>query len=292
MTTHKNGTITANGIDFAFIEKGDGPLMLLLHGFPDHAPSFAPQIDAFAEAGYRVVAPFMRGYAPTGPSPDGMYFTVSMGLDAVELIEKLGYDDAVVLGHDWGATAACGAAVLAPDRVSKLIFSAVPYGPALGQAFVTNPAQQHRSWYVFFIQTPLADMSIPLNDFAWIEYIWRQWSPGWDFPNELIGGVKKTLAKPGVLAAALGYYRSPFQYQLGDAELAGMQSRINAEPIEVPALYIHGADDGCIGVDISEGMEGLFPSGLQYEVVDGAGHFVHLEKPAEFNKLVLEFLGG
>jgi pimeloyl-ACP methyl ester carboxylesterase len=89
----------------------------------------------------------------------------------------------------------------------------------------------------------------------------------------------------------LGRHRSPFQYQLEDAELAGMQSRINAEPIEVPALYVHGADDGCIGVNLSEGMEGLFPNGLQYEVVESAGHFVHLEKPLEFNRLVLEFLG-
>ena len=133
-------------------------------------------------------------------------------------------------------------------------------------------------------------MSIPLNDHAWIDYIWRQWSPGWEYDPQTIAGVKQTLAKPGVLEAALGYYRSPWQYQLEDAQLAGMQAKINADPIEVPSLYVHGALDGCIGVDISHGMEGLFPGGLQYEVIDGAGHFAHLEKPAEFNRLVLDFL--
>ena len=137
MAGFEKGKVTANGIEFHYIEKGEGPLMLLLHGFPDHASSFAPQLESFAEAGYRAVAPYMRGYAPTGPSPDEKYFGVHLGLDVVALIEALGYDDAVVLGHDWGAAAAYGAAVLAPERVSKLIASA-------GQSAIFNAVLEAR----------------------------------------------------------------------------------------------------------------------------------------------------
>src|SRR5688572_20314197 len=105
--------IKANGIDFVAYERGSGPLLLCLHGFPDHARSFRHQIGPLADAGYRVVVPYMRGYAPTGPAPDGNYQTASLARDTIALIEALRADNAVVFGHDWGAMAAYGAALIA-----------------------------------------------------------------------------------------------------------------------------------------------------------------------------------
>src|SRR5690606_35558184 len=97
----REGTDTARGMTFAMLEEGEGPLVLCLHGFPDSLRSFRHQLPALAAAGYRAVAPAMRGYAPTGAAPDGRYQTAALALDAVALIEAFGYEDAVVFGHDW-----------------------------------------------------------------------------------------------------------------------------------------------------------------------------------------------
>jgi len=174
--TFSTGTVRANDLQFSYIEKGEGPLLLCMHGFPDIPSTFRYQLDAFADQGYRVVAPYMRGYSPTEIPQNGFYQTVILGLDTLALIRNLGYENAVLLGHDWGSSAVTAAAVLDPGKVKKLITVAVPYGSKLGEAFVLSPEQQRRSWYMFFFQLPLADIAVPVNDFAFIERLWRDWS--------------------------------------------------------------------------------------------------------------------
>src|SRR5512136_420172 len=105
MAGFRRGTVRANGVRFATLEAGDGPLVLCLHGFPDHARSFRHQLPVLAAAGYRAVAPFMRGYAPTESPPEGSYHTAALAEDVLALIDALGYSQAYVFGHDWGALA-------------------------------------------------------------------------------------------------------------------------------------------------------------------------------------------
>src|SRR5690606_10596075 len=124
----RRGEVQANGLRFATLEAGDGPLALCLHGFPDTARSFRHQLPALAAAGFRAVAPWMRGYAPSAVPADGPYQSAALAQDAAALIEALGYDEAVLIGHDWGAVAAHGAAILAPQRVRRLVTIAVPHG--------------------------------------------------------------------------------------------------------------------------------------------------------------------
>ena len=286
----RTGRVRARGLDFATLEDGDGPLVLCLHGFPDHPRSFRHQLPALAQAGFRAVAPALRGYAPTGPAPDGRYQSAALALDAVALIEALGYDDAVVFGHDWGATAAYGAALAAPARVRKLITAAVPYGPQVLGSFMTSYDQQRRSWYMFFFQTPFADAAVAHDDFAFLERLWRDWSPGWKYPPEEMAALKETFRQPGVLEAALGYYRATFNPALQDPELAALQGRMMTDPIDVPGLMLHGAIDGCMGAELVDGMAALFPRGLRVEVVPGTGHFLHQEAPEHINAIVLDFL--
>jgi len=288
----KKGTVRARDLTFHTLEEGDGPLVLCLHGFPDHARSFRHQLPALAAAGYRAVAPAMRGYAPTGSAPDGRYQTVALAEDVVALIAALGYDDAIVFGHDWGALAAYGAALAAPGRVRKLVTAAVPYGPQVTGAFLTSYEQQRRSWYMFFFQTPFADVALAHDDFAFLEHLWRDWSPGWRFPAEEMAALKETFRQPGVAEAALGYYRATFDPSRQDPALAALQGRIMIEPIEVPGLMLHGANDGCMGADLVEGMAAFFPRGLRVEIVPGTGHFLHQEDPERINALVLDFLRG
>lgn len=293
MHEFRRGTVQANGLRFATLEAGDGPLVLCLHGFPDHARSFRHQLPALAAAGYRAVAPFMRGYAPTEIPASGVFQPAALAQDALALIEALGYDRAAaVVGHDWGAVAAYGAAILAPGRVTKLVAAAVPHGPRLLDAFLTDYDQQRRSWYMFFFQMPFAEAAVAHADYRFLERLWQDWSPGWFCPPEEMEALKATFRQPGVLEAALGYYRCTLNPALQDPGLADVQLRIAGGPVGVPTLYLHGETDGCVGAALAEGMEVLFPHGLRRVVIAGAGHFLHQERPEEVNALVLDFLAA
>jgi len=290
MTQFKAGSITANGIRFSTLEMGEGPLVLCLHGFPDHARSFRHQLPALAAAGFRAVAPYMRGYAPTEAAADGRYQSAVLAQDAVEMITALGYDSAYVFGHDWGALAAYGAAIMAPHKVKKLVTAAVPHGPAVLSAFLGDYDQLRRSWYMFFFQTPFAEAAVPANDFRFLERLWQDWSPGWKYPAEEMEALKATFRSPGVFQAAIGYYRCTLNPTLQDPALAEIQTLLAMTPVAVPTLFFHGADDGCMGVNLIEGMESFFPGGLQKHIITGAGHFMHQEKPDEVNGILIDFL--
>ncbi len=289
----KNTTVKANGLDFSLIEEGVGPLILCLHGFPDNALTFYQQIKFLSKNGYRAVAPYMRGYSPTAVPEKGSYQAATLGQDVITLIDALGYESAIVLGHDWGALAAYASAIMAPEKIEQLITVSVPYGQAFKQSLVINPLQQRRSWYIFYFQTILAKPGLEFNDFAFIENLWRDWSsPDWEIPKENIDSVKETFKAPGVADASLEYYRQVFDTSSHVPDLAEIQQSIGVKEIKVPALYIHGQKDGCIGAELCEGMEKLFTNGLKKEIFSDAGHFVHLEKPEKFNEIVLECVKG
>ncbi len=282
--------LSANGLDFTALMAGQGPLLLCLHGFPDNAKSFRFQFEALAGAGYRVVAPYMRGYAPTQACPRGRYQSAVLSRDVIALIDALGADKAHVLGHDWGAVAAYGAALAEPSRFESLIAAAVPYGPAVGQALMSDFDQQKRSWYMYFFQTPFAEAALAHEDFAFIKHLWRDWSPDYHCPDADMEALIETFKEPGVVEAALGYYRCMFQPELQDPALADEQMQFGFAPIAVRTLYLHGANDGCIGGYLAAGMEEMLPAGLTKVTIEGAGHFMHVEKPDEVNRAVMEFL--
>jgi pimeloyl-ACP methyl ester carboxylesterase len=288
----KRGVVRARGLEFPTLEAGDGPLVLCLHGFPDHYESFRHQLPALAAAGFRAVAACMRGYAPSAMPQDGCYQTAALAEDALAIIDALGCENAAVFGHDWGAMAAYGAAIAAPERVRALVTAAVPYGPQIMTAFTTNYAQQRRSWYMYFFQTPFAEAAVAHDDFAFLEHLWAEWSPGWRWPPEAMAPLKETFRRPGVLAAALGYYRALFNPTLQDPRYAELQGRMMMEPIAVRGMMLHGANDGCIGTELVDGMAAFFPRGLRVEVVPGTGHFLHQEAPDAVNRLILDFLRG
>jgi pimeloyl-ACP methyl ester carboxylesterase len=287
----REGRVTANGLTFAYLEAGSGPLALCLHGFPDSAWTWRHLLPALADAGYRAVAPFMRGYAPTEVPADGRYQTGVLGLDACELHQALGGDgDAVLIGHDWGAFAAYTAAAWQPERWRRVVAAAVPPPPSIAEAFFSYD-QLHRSWYMFFFQHPLSDFVVPMDDFAYLARLWADWSPGHDAEEDL-AHVKDALRDPANLAAALGYYRATLGNGLVDPALTDIQDAGNRPPPQ-PTLYLHGADDGCMGAEVVATAADHLPTpGSRVEVVQAAGHFMHLERPAHVNHLILDFLKG
>jgi pimeloyl-ACP methyl ester carboxylesterase len=290
--TLTEGTTTANDVEFGFLEVGSGPLALCLHGFPDSAWTWRHLLPALAEAGFRAVAPFMRGYAPTAVPADGRYQTAALGLDACGLHDALGGDgDAVLIGHDWGAMAAYVAASHEPPRWRRVVTMAVPPAGAVANGFLSY-AQLKRSWYMFFFQHPLADVVVEMGDLAFIDELWADWSPGYDGSTEDLPRVKDALRDPAHLQAALGYYRATLGGVGVDPALDAVQSAGNEVPSQ-PTLYLHGRTDGCMGIEVAEAARSLLTSpGSRMEVVEDAGHFLHVERPDEVNRLVVDFVRG
>ncbi|MEY3316725.1 MAG: alpha/beta fold hydrolase [Ilumatobacteraceae bacterium] len=284
--------VSANGTDFSYLECGTGKLALLLHGFPDTAQTWRHLMPVLADMGYRVVAPFTRGYAPSAVPSDGCYQTAMLARDANALHEKLGGDsESVIIGHDWGAPSCYGAAIDAPSRWRKVVGMAVPPTAALGMAFVQNLEQIKKSWYMFFFQHGLADLVVGANNHAFIEMLWRDWSPGYDASFDL-ESIRKSLADPKNLQAALGYYRATLGDGYRDPKLSELQNQMASGVPSQPLLYLHGANDGCIGVDVVESAKKIAPANVKFEVVAAAGHFLQLEQPKVVNKLICDFLAN
>jgi pimeloyl-ACP methyl ester carboxylesterase len=285
-------TLHANGLEFSALAQGNGPVVLCLHGFPDNQRSFRLQLPALAEAGYRALAPTLRGYEPSSQPDDGDYHIVRMAEDVVGWIDDLAEERVHLVGHDWGAVIGYAAAALAPERFHSLTTLAIPHPGGLQGALPKVPSQLRNSWYMLFFQLRgIADYAVERNDWALIEKLWRDWSPGWSPPPDELTAVKQTLALPGVKRAALGYYRAMF----GIRGAAAKESRRLLESkIEVRTLALTGALDGCMDTrlhDLAMRADD-FPNGMRVERIDGAGHFLHQEKPSEVNPILLEWLGG
>jgi len=282
--------VQAGGLEVPILEAGSGPLVLCLHGFPDHADSWVGVLDRLAQEGYWAVAPAQRGYWPGGAAPDGSYRPYSTGQDALALIEALGRGQADLVGHDFGAVAAYAAANLDATRVRRLVTMAVPHGRQVLSGLIADGDQQRRSWYMFFFQTAMAEAAVELDDFAFIDRLWREWSPGYELPDAERAALKETLRAPGVLTEILGYYRQAFTPPADEATQALHAQTYGA--LTVPSLYLHGADDNCMSAELSAGMDDLFTNGLERIVIPGAGHFLHLEQPNRVADHILGFLNS
>ena len=240
-------TVTANGVRFAYLEEGTGPLVLLVHGFPDTAYTWDATLTAVAAAGYRAVAPFTRGYAPTEIPADGKYDTDTLGRNVLALIEAL---RAVVVGHDWGASGAYAAAGLGPEKVRLLVTLAIPHPRSIRP----TPALMWKVRHFVTLRRKHAAANLRANDFAMVDKLVARWSPAWDVPAGETRRVKAAFAEPGCVEAALGYYRA-------------MTPRLPLSlrgPITVPSVAFAGEHD-IIATRAYEKARGCFTA--SYEVV-------------------------
>lgn len=283
-------SLRTGGLTFSAWSMGRGPLVVLLHGFPDTPRTFRHQLPAIAAAGFRAVAVTLRGYERSSQPADGSYYVADLAHDVVGWINALGDDHAHVVGHDWGATIAFAAASLVPERVRSLTAIAVPHPRRFGEALLADPAQLQRLDYIFFFQqVGVAEEAVSADDFRYLEELWRRWSPGWRFDRNELSDVRRHFREPGVTQSALTYYR-----QAADATSPAGQAAqaLFSRPILAPTLGIHGVEDGCIaGSAFERSMRREdFAGGLQVASVEGAGHFVHIEQPATVNRLLTDHL--
>lgn len=264
--------VRANEVDFAYFEAGQGPLVLCLHGF-------VPVLNRLAAGGYHAVAPFMRGYPPSGLGPGGDYRIITLGRDALALIEALGAQRAsgrARLGCRrclYRGRARPRADTVAPPHLHRFLF-----WPSLRQL--------KRSRYMGFFQLRgIPERRIVADDFKWLRALIREWSPGWNFSEEDFRPLKAAFSDPVRLAAALTYYRAIPRALTERESWALLYTQI-----KLPARMIRSADDGCIGPEMFEGQEKFFGAGFELMTLQGAGHFMHCEQPDAFAHLVLEFI--
>lgn len=271
---------TAGGLHFGALAWGDegGPLAICLHGFPDSAWTWRFLGPRLAADGRRVVAPFMRGYAPTDVPADRDYSIAALGRDVLAARDALGGgEDTVLVGHDWGAVAAYAVAA----RFTRVVTLAWPPGPWLFSLRGRQAARQARlSWYMAFAQLRgIAERALP----RLVPRLWADWSPGYDAAED-VARFLAAIDGPGRRRAVLGPYRA----------LADPRNRAwRAVPVPRGAwLHLHGRDDGCSFVAAAERGRDLVPPNAIVELVDGAGHFPQLERPELVGEAVAAFLAG
>ncbi len=267
-----------------YVEAGEGPLVVLLHGFPQFWYMWRFQILALAEAGFRVVAPDMRGYnlseKPRGVSS---YRVELLAQDVERLILACGEESAVVVGHDWGAAVAWVTAMMHPGRVKRLGILNVPHPERFARGLL-RPAQLLRSSYMFFFQVPrLPEKVLAARDSAALRHTLRNETTRLGtFADEDIERYAEALARPGALTAALNYYRALFRRN-------PFEARSLLRRIEAPVMVIWGERDRFLGKELAE-PDPIWVPNLRVERLPGASHFVAEDQPDEVNSLLIEFL--
>ncbi|MEW2479014.1 alpha/beta fold hydrolase [Mycobacterium sp. NPDC049093] len=274
----------------------DGPVALCLHGFPDTAYGWRKVAPILAEAGWKVVAPFMRGYVPSSIPADGSYHVAALMDDALNLLQAAGPTGRdVIIGHDWGAMAAAGVAALPDNPFTRAVIMSVPpmasfqplgRVPDAGKLMAQLPRQALRSWYMMYFQLPW----LPERSASWVvPRLWKAWSPGYDAAEDL-RHVDAAIGAPDRWRAALGYYRATIRMSKPPARYAELHKHLALPPV-LPSLYLHGTDDGCAAPDYIRWVREVLPVGSDTHVVESGGHFLQLDQPDATAARILDFVG-
>lgn len=266
--------------------------MICLHGFPDTADTFIQQIEPLVKAGHRVIIPTLRGYEPSSQPADGDYSLLVLAGDVVGWLDDLKVDKAHLIGHDWGAAIVYVTAALHPDRVLTATAMAVPPLARIPAAVRRVPKQLLLSWYMTFFQLrKVADAALSARNWWLLKRLWQSWSPGHTMSSQAWRKLREQFNKPGVVSAALGYYRDNATPPI----LLGLRSTpaMQATEVAVPTLIINGRNDGCMAPELFDAAinEQDFPAGVEHVAIEGGGHFVHLECPQVVNDLLVAHLG-
>jgi len=275
--------VQANGLRFRTLVDGpaDGEMFILLHGFPEGAESWSRQVDSLAKSGFLAVAPDLRGYGLTD-APEGVenYSVDHLAEDVRLIIKSFGRSVAHVAGHDWGAMVAWFFAGKHPEMTKTLTALSVPHPAALAAASRDDEDQRARSRYVgLFLEAGKAESVLAAEDYRRFRNMFRSGASGDAVPETVIDHFVRSVSRPGRLTAALNYYR---------ANLAGggtaWESLTEIGPIEMPTVLLWGDQDPALGRRAAEETEKHVKGDYRLEVLQGAGHWLQFERPAEVSR--------
>ncbi|MCW2666857.1 MAG: alpha/beta hydrolase fold protein [Frankiales bacterium] len=280
--------VTAGGLRIHVAEHGpaDGPLVLLLHGFPEFWWSWRHQLVALGDAGYRVVAPDLRGYGATDKPPRG-YDAYTLAGDVAGLVRALGARDAALVGHDWGGYLAWTVATLHPRLVRSLAVLGMPHPLRLAQALRRDAGQLRASSYIGFFQLPkLPERRLQSGEL--VSTLLHRWGgPG--FPDaETERRCREAMRVPAAAHCSLEYYRWSVRSLTRPSGWRFLQ--LLDQGVQAPVLHLHGALDGCLRPETVHGSGAWARGAYSLEVLDGLGHFLHQEAPDEISARLLEHL--
>jgi len=282
--TWEHRTILTNGVRLHYVVQGKGPLIVLLHGFPEFWYSWRYQIAFLAGHGYTVVAPDLRGYNES-EKPRGGYDIPTLIGDIAGLVTGLGYERATIAGHDWGGVLAWSFAMRYPSMTERLIVMNAPHPAAMVRELHTVK-QLRKSWYIFLFQLPwLPEMALLRNHANAIGRMLRGAAVQKEaFPRAVTARYQRAMSKPGAMRAALSYYRISFRAMLRPASITASVAQISA-----PTLLIWGEQDIALDIALTTGLE-QWVKDIRVRRVPDSGHWVQQEKPQQVNRLMLEFL--
>ncbi|HHG84690.1 MAG TPA: alpha/beta hydrolase [Bacteroidetes bacterium] len=278
--------IKVNGIQLHYVTQGKGPLLLLLHGFPEFWYGWRKQIPVFAKH-FRVVVPDLRGYN-LSEKPKGVqaYSMEEVRKDLEALIIGLGAEKAIVIGHDWGGAVAYDLVIRSPQLVERFVACNIPHPLKLVENLKGNWRQKLRSWYFLYFQIPwLPEFLFKLM----LRRVLKRTFQGWAynpkaFSDEDVERYREALLQPGALKASINYYRAFFRNQ--KQAVRGLEV-----PITVPTRIIWGENDKALGKELTYDLEQYFAAPFDVHYLENCSHWVMSEYPDRVSALVLDFLG-
>jgi pimeloyl-ACP methyl ester carboxylesterase len=284
--THRD--VSANGARFHVAEQGEGPLVLLLHGFPEFWWAWRYQLAGLAAAGYRAAALDLRGYGGSDRPPRG-YDPFTLSLDVAGVVRSLGERDAVLVGHGWGGFLGWTTATFHPKVVRRLGVVSMPHPRRLRAALASDPRQLRRSGYALGFQTPvLPERALVRDDAALVGRLLRAWAArGWP-DDETEHRYRTAMTIPGTAHCALEYHRWAVRsVPRPDGLRFAARMRV---PVRVPVLHLHGALDGSLRPSTAQGSGRYVEAPYRWRLLDGVGHFPHEESPGAFDAELLGWL--
>lgn len=283
----KNHVLTVGNLKLAYLEQGVGPVVVMLHGFPDHAMTWSHQIEALSAQGYRVIAPYLKAYPPSDVPVDGFYDKATLVHEMAQFIHMICQPEPChLVGQDWGAIIGYGLLAAHPELFKRAVLMAVPHPEKVSQS-ILDAKHIHRSFHWWFFQLKdLPEKALLQNDMAFIDYLWDYWTAEGFQDPEHIRSIKDMLAQPGVLTATLGYYRAMFDQAQFNPAHADLRVKM-ASPIGVPTLALCGAED--LRAELMMDQSKYFTADYDFQLIDKAGHFLHREQPQAVTDQILSW---
>jgi pimeloyl-ACP methyl ester carboxylesterase len=276
----RDGYADLGDVRLHYVEAGDGPLVVLLHGFPEFWYAWREQIQPLAAAGFRVVAPDMRGYnLSSRPASIKAYDNAALAGDVRDLVSERGAKSALLVGHDWGGTAAWATAMYHPEVVDRMVILNAAHPRRLLHGLRT-PHQLKKSWYFFYFQPPgLPEYTARARNWQFFRNFMRDAKPG-SFTPEDWQSYTAAWSQPGAATGMINYYRSSVRNTHAEEQL---------RTVEAPTLVIWGQGDRYLGQELAEPLGSDVPNLAGVERIPNASHWVHHDAPERVNQLMINF---